>query len=287
MKIAYIVYIDKDPDAYPYPEHDLLLQYLQDKGLDIQHEEWADESVDWTKYSCIVHKCPWDYVAKTQLFYNWLEKIKALGIPMHNPADILKWNSDKHYLQDIANAGLKVIPTIFLESGTKFRAAEYLKQFNSTGIIVKPCISGTSRNTFKITNENTADETLINQLLQQEAMMVQPFMPQVIEEGEWSLLFFNGRFSHALLKTPVNGDFRSQANFGARIQPRMPEPGVLESAGRYVSTFANGCLYARVDGLIIENEFYLMELELIDPVLFLSTHAEGYEKYYIALRELI
>lgn len=286
VKLAYIVYNDKD-DPFPYPEHDQLLHYLQNKGLDIQHEEWSDESVDWKKYSCIVFKCPWDYVAKTNLFYQWLDKIKSLDIPLLNPADVVKWNSDKHYLQDIANAGQKIIPTKFLERGASFTTADYLQQFNANGIIVKPCISGVSKNTFKITHANGSDEAAINQLLQNEAMMVQPFMPEVIEEGEWSLLFFNGRFSHALLKTPAKGDFRSQANYGANIERRTPAPGVLESAERYVSTFAKGCLYARVDGLVIDNEFMLMELELIDPVLFLSFNAEGYEKYYIALRELL
>lgn len=285
MKIAYIVYSDNS--AYTDTEHDSLLQYLKDKGLDIHKEEWANENADWRQYSCIVLKAPWDYVAKTQQFYRWLEKIKSLDIPLHNPAGIVRWNSDKHYLQEIANAGLKVIPTSFLEQGTKFEANKYLKIFNAGTVIVKPCISGASNNTFKLSGQDTAAETMINNLLEHEAMMVQPFMPQVNDEGEWSLVFFNGRFSHALLKTPAPEDFRSQPKFGGIVAARVPAPRLLHAAGKYVSQFAKGCLFARVDGLIIDDEFYLMELELIDPFLFLSTHQPGYENYYLALRELI
>jgi glutathione synthase/RimK-type ligase-like ATP-grasp enzyme len=285
VKIAYIVYGDNS--AYTDTEHDSLLQYLRHKGLDIYKEEWSDENVHWQQYSAIVLKAPWDYVFKTNQFYRWLEKIKSLNVPLHNPPDIVRWNSDKHYLQEIHDAELKVIPTSFLEQGTKFEAGKYLHHFNAHTIIVKPCISGASKNTFKLTSENVADQKLINDLLQREAMMVQPFMPQVNNEGEWSLVFFNGRFSHALLKTPAAGDFRSQPKFGGIVAPMVPAPKILEAAGRYVSGFAKGCLFARVDGLIIDDEFYLMELELIDPFLFLSTHQPGYENYYLALRELI
>jgi hypothetical protein len=108
-------------------------------------------------------------------------------------------------------------------------------------------------------------------------------MPQINEEGEWSMVFFGGKFSHALVKIPPRDDFRSQPQFGGVVRGRVPAPDVLASAKRYVAQFAKGCLYARVDGLIINGEFHLMELELIDPYLFLSTCADGYENYYQAL----
>jgi glutathione synthase/RimK-type ligase-like ATP-grasp enzyme len=259
-------------------EHISLMQFLRGKGLDVHRENWDDENVDWKSYQCIILKSPWDYVFKTQLFYQWLDKIKKLGILLLNSADVVKWNSDKHYLQDIADAGLKVIPTTFLERGTVFQYS------GGDELIVKPCISGSSKNTFKISGEV---DPVINELLQQEAMMVQPFMPEVNEEGEWSLLFFGGKFSHALLKTPAKNDFRSQPQFGGFVQVKEPAPEILAAASEYVAQFAKDCLYARVDGLIINGEFYLMELELIDPVLFLSTHEGGYENYYRALTELI
>jgi len=274
VKLAYIFYDDGGPLSADR-EHYVLLQFLQEKGLDIHKEEWTDKTVDWRQYQCIVLKSPWDYVAKTELFYEWLDKMKQLNIPMLNNADIVKWNSNKHYLLDIERAGLKIIPTTFLEKGTVF---EYS---GPSDLIVKPCISGASQNTFKISSGS--DLHAINKLLQQQAMMVQPFMQQVNEEGEWSLVFLGGRFSHALVKTPAKEDFRSQPQFGGVVQGKKPPERLLESATRYVTEFAKGCLYARVDGLIIDGEFHLMELELIDPYLFLATYPAAYEHYYIAV----
>ena len=287
MRIAYIVYTENGPFSFAGTEHDSVLQYLKDKGLDIHKEEWSDESVDWKQYQCIVLKSPWDYVAKTELFYSWLDKIQGLQILLLNDANIVRWNSNKHYLQEIATAGLKVIPTKFLEKGTKFEAGKYFKEFDTDRLIVKPCISGSSKNTFKVSAEDTSITSSIDKLLQRESMMVQPFMQQINDEGEWSLLFFGGAFSHALLKTPLKDDFRSQTEFGGIVQGKKPAPEVLNSASEYVDRFAKGCLYARVDGLIINGTFYLMELELIDPNLFLFTCAAGYENYYTALNKLI
>jgi glutathione synthase/RimK-type ligase-like ATP-grasp enzyme len=189
-------------------------------------------------------------------------------------------------LQEIEDAGLNVIPTVFLEQGATFNANKYFDQFSTNSLIAKPCISCSSSNTFKIT-ANDELTSVVNDLLQQQSMMVQPFMPQINEEGEWSLLFFGGKFSHALVKTPRSKDFRSQPQFGGVVQGKEPAPELLAAAKRYIAEFAKGCLYARVDGLIINGEFYLMELELIDPYLFLSTTTGGQERYYEALSKLL
>lgn len=278
VKIAYVYYEDGGPLSDK--EHELLLQFLQAKGLNIHKENWDDGSVDWMQYQCIVLKSPWDYVFKTKLFYEWLDKIKQLNILMLNSADIIKWNSDKHYLKDIAAAGLKVIPTAFLQKGEPFHPEDYFKLFNTNTLIVKPCISGASRNTFKITAESEPVEVT-------ESTMIQPFVPQVNEEGEWSLVFLGGKFSHALVKTPAKEDFRSQPQFGGMLQGKQPPASLLNSAAQYVAEFARGCLYARVDGLMIDNEFHLMELELIDPFLFLSIYPPGYDNYFEALKNLL
>ncbi|HEY0680168.1 MAG TPA: hypothetical protein VGD17_17910 [Chitinophagaceae bacterium] len=287
MKIAYIVYRDNGPFSFADQEHEQMLQFLRDKGLDAHEEAWANESVNWQEYECVILKSPWDYVEKPEAFFNWLQKMRELNILLLNSAEIVEWNSDKHYLQEIEKAGLNTIPTAFLERGSAFVPNVHFDAFHTGELIVKPCISGASKNTFKITWRDTTIAPAINQLLQKEAMMVQPFMPEVNEEGEWSLLFFNGKFSHALLKTPLKEDFRSQPQFGADIKGLRPSKKLLAEATAYVTEFAKGCLYARVDGLVLNENFHLMELELIDPYLFLSTYPEGYQNYYEALVELI
>ena len=284
MRIAYVFFTAEGPLSAADEEHAFLLHFLQQKGLSIHRELWADENVQWEQYQCIVLKSPWDYVEKPNQFYNWLDRMTQLNIPVLNPAEIVKWNCDKHYLNDIADAGLKVIPTAFIEQGGKFQYDDHIKAFNNDPLIVKPCISGSSKNTFLLRNHSTPDISLINKLLEKEAMMVQPFIPGIQEEGEWALLFFGGKFSHALVKKPADGDFRCQQQFGGSVHSVQPNTSVLQAATEYVTQFAQGCLYARVDGLVIDGIFYLMELELVDPVLFLEIDSEAAERYYAELQ---
>lgn len=287
MRFAYVVYSPGGDYSFADAEHNGLLHFLKEKGLDVRREDWDNPQVDWTQYGCIILKSPWDYVEKMDLFDAWLRQISELNILLLNPATIVRWNCDKHYLQDIAAAGLNTLPTRFLQAGERFDPQTHLTGFATDKLVVKPCISGASKNTFVVSQDSTGKIHTINKLLEQEAMMVQPFMPQINEEGEWSFLFFNGQFSHALLKTPAPDDFRCQQQFGGTVRPIIPTSEQLASVSRYVHEFAKGCLYARVDGLMIDGIFCLMELELIDPYLFLDVDKHSYERYYTALQKII
>lgn len=278
MRIAYICYGEKLLEGLS-DEDTLLLNFLQKKGLDIHREVWTDIEVNWQQYELVILKSPWDYIDKIDAFYSWLSKLERLNIKLLNPYDIVRWNSDKHYIREMMDAGLPVIPAAFIEKGTQPLWPAYFNNFNTDKLIVKPCISGGSKNTFVVTPGK------LPALVFDEAFMVQPFM-QEIQEGEWSFLFFNGRFSHCLLKQPVAGDFRVQQQFGGSAVPQVPPAAYLETALSFVTRYAKGCLYARVDGVVKEGRFLLMELELIEPLLFLST-GEQHEHYYQALQQIV
>jgi glutathione synthase/RimK-type ligase-like ATP-grasp enzyme len=202
--------------------------------------------------------------------------------------DIVKWNTDKHYLQDIAATGLKVTASIFLNKGEKIELNPYFDQLNTKKFIVKPAISGGSKNTFKVTAANVEEiSEKLSVLIREEAFIIQPFLNEIEENGEWSFIYFGGKFSHALLKKAKAGDFRVQSMFGGTVHPQDPPADLLNKVQQYVDLFAKGCLYARVDGAIVNGDFVLMELELIEPFLFLETNANSLENYYLALKALI
>jgi len=289
MKIAYVTYEDQGKYTSNVENEDQkLLHFLQKKGLEISEEIWSDPAVQWQQYDVAVLKSPWDYFDRIGEFYAWLQKIEALKVRLLNPLDIVLWNSDKHYLNDIAEAGLAVTPTRFIEKGAIPELRPFFDQFSTNKLIIKPSISGGSKNTFKFTKEDVSTlEPKIEQLLKEEGFMVQPFLPQIQEEGEWSLLFFGGKFSHCLLKKAKAGDFRVQHYLGGTIHPQIPSTQLLASAQKYVDQFANGCLHARVDGVMVNGIFHLMELELIEPFLFLFTDENSYENYYQGLSEIL
>ena len=290
MKIALVTYHDngKYHNINVANEDDTLLSFLKSKGLNITKEIWNDSKVKWEDYHLVILKSPWDYFDLIEDFYAWLADIKDKKIRLLNPIDIVKWNADKHYLQEIEKAGLKITPSIFIVKGDEINLMSYFKLFNTDTFVIKPCVSGGAKNTFKVAASNINEITLtITQLIKNEDIIIQPFLREIEEDGEWSFLFFNGKFSHAILKKSKEGDFRVQAIFGGTVNPQDPPLHYLNSAQLYVDQFAQNCLYARVDGTIINGEFYLMELELIEPFLFLADHEDSLTNYYEALKQLI
>ncbi|MES2419536.1 MAG: hypothetical protein V4541_15220 [Bacteroidota bacterium] len=286
MNIALVTYQDKGLYASPTAENedDRLLNFLITKGLKIEKVIWNDPQIKWENYELAILKSPWDYFDLIEDFYTWLGQLKQKDIRLLNPIDIVKWNADKHYLQDIANAGLNVTPSIFINKGDRVDLKDYFDQLNTDKFIIKPSVSGGSKNTFKVTATNVHEiEAKMNTLLLKEDFIVQPFLTEIEKVGEWSFLFFGGKYSHALLKKVKTGDFRVQHSHGGTIHPQQPSQQAIESAQQYVDQFAKDCLYARVDGAIVNGEFLLMELELIEPFLFLATNEYALENYYQAL----
>jgi glutathione synthase/RimK-type ligase-like ATP-grasp enzyme len=290
MKIALVTYQDKG--AYHAinvsNEDDLLLNFLHDKGLTITKEIWNDKDVIWEDYDLAIIKSPWDYFDHIAEFYDWLQQMESLNIRLLNPVDILKWNADKRYLNDIKAAGLNITPTEFLSSTSDLELSKYFSTYDCEQIIVKPAVSGGSKNTFKLTKDNFESHLpLLKKLIEQESFIVQPFLKEIETDGEMSFLFFGGKFSHAVLKKAAAGDFRVQATFGGTVHPQNPSAEVIFKAKAYVDLFAKDCLYARVDTATINGELMLMELELIEPFLFLDTDTNALENYYRALSTLL
>lgn len=289
MNIALVTYLDQgkyDSDTVE-SEDDRLLDFLQAKGLNIQKVIWNDPNINWENYQLAILKSPWDYFDLIEQFHQWLSLLEDKTVKLLNPIDVVRWNTHKHYLKEIQQAGLKITPSIFLERDEKIDFNVFFEEFQTKKLIVKPCVSGGAKNTFKVTatNAKEIEEKLID-LIKTEDFIIQPFLPEILESGEWSFIFFNGVYSHALIKQAKRGDFRVQPAHGGSVHPQNPDQKLIETAARYVRQFAENCLYARVDGVFVNGDFLLMELELIEPFLFLNTDQQNYERYYKALTEL-
>lgn len=263
-----------------------LIDFLTSKGLDVVLTIWNDDDVDWSKFDVAVIKSPWDYHNHLKEFLHWLDKIDSLGVQVLNPVEIIKWNSHKRYLKDIIKTGLPVIPTEYLERGSTFDG-RFFDLFTTEKLVVKPCVSAGAQNTITVTKDNLTERTeKIGLLLQESDYMVQPFVEE-IKNGEWSFLFFNSKYSHCCLKIPKQDDFRVQHYHGGSISYPTPNFLHIEQAGTYLKNLPQPTLYARVDGVVRNNNFELMELELIEPYLFLNDDNILLENYYLALVALI
>jgi len=272
-------------DTNTIDEDKLLSLILEELGISHEVVAWSDAEADWSKFTTLLIKSTWDYFDFYPEFLNWIQKIKTTGIPVLNDLDTILWNSSKSYLLQIEEKGFPVISGLILRKGKEIDLDQIRQKIKTDTWVVKPLVSGGAKNTLKIKAsdwESHADQ--VRDLVNEEDFLVQPFIREVQTVGEYSLIFFNQKFSHAVLKTPSNADFRVQHYFGGTIQPIDPSPEMLQSCQVLVDEFAPRSLYARVDGVEIDGVFHLMELELIEPYLFLGLADQAIPNYQAALK---
>jgi len=286
MHIALVSYQNKKITQSHLEEDFQLSKFLETKGLIVKRAVWNDLQIDWKQFDVVILKSPWDYHDNFDSFILWLSDLDSAGIKVLNPLKTVLWNSDKHYLKQIADDGLPVITSVFLEKGIVPDLAALLDRSRCEKMIIKPCVSASAKNTMLLTFDNVSSvQHAMNGLLANESFLVQPFMEEILQ-GELSFMFFNGNFSHSTLKVPKTGDFRVQSEYGGTVQKLNTDIAHLQAAGKYVEKYGNGTLYARVDGIISNGTFVLMELELIEPYLFLNCHELGFDNYYQGLLQL-
>lgn len=232
--------------------------------------------IDWTKaedfagFDLVTPLLAWGYPRDCPRWFGLLDRLEAENVRVSNPVSILRWNSDKAYLAELDAVGIPSVPTILCAGLDKAALEEARKTFNVESLVVKPPISGGADGTFRLERSDGVPHSVAG-----HRMMIQPYLPNIAEEGEYSLFYFGGAFSHSIIKRPAKGDFRVQEQYGGKEEAVAAPEGALALAQRaFAATAAmtrTGTLaYARVDILRDgDGVFRLMELELIEPSLFL------------------
>jgi glutathione synthase/RimK-type ligase-like ATP-grasp enzyme len=287
LHVAIATYVSTGAyDTNTVDEDALLSNVLEELGISYELLAWSDPDVDWSRFTHVLIKSTWDYFDYYPEFLVWLDKLEALGTSVLNPVATLRWNSSKNYLLELKAKGYPCVAGQILPKGTATTLEALHDALGFDTLVVKPLVSGGAKNTLKITRGAGKEmEDKIASLLQEEDFLVQPYIPEIVAVGEYSLIFFNGVFSHAVLKSPAVDDFRVQHYYGGTIQEITPDSKMLASAQALVASFAKDSLYARVDGVVIDGVFHLMELELIEPYLFLGLSEKAIPNYKAALQK--
>jgi glutathione synthase/RimK-type ligase-like ATP-grasp enzyme len=194
-------------------------------------------------------------------------------------------NSHKSYLADLGRRGVAVVPTTYLPRGSRASLAAILGERGWTDVVVKPAVSASAYRTSRVRREVTpADEAGFADVLAQGDVLVQPYLPEIAVAGEWSFVFLGGAFSHAVRKLPRPGDYRVQDEHGGRAFTETPSPALLAQAERIAAAIPRPWLYARVDAVETRGALVLMELELIEPALFLAQDPAAPGRFAEAIR---
>ncbi|WP_426690284.1 ATP-grasp domain-containing protein [Rhodanobacter ginsengiterrae] len=241
---------------------------------------WNDPAVDWSMFDAVLIRTIWDYYKHHPDFIAWLDRLDRIGIPTINDSRVLRWNSDKRYLLELATVSVTTIPTRLAAGG---ELADVLATMPAQQVVIKPTVSGGAWHTLRGRVGDTEFAEAVTRLPRELDYLVQPFVPEIVSAGEWSLLYFGGAFSHAVVKRPATGDYRVQSEHGGTVEAGQPPAASLAAAETALAAVAargyGELAYARVDGVICDDAFLVMELELIEPFLFLEEQPRAAEYF--------
>jgi len=253
-------------DAFEYEREIAALQpACAAAGLTLEPVIWDDPDFDPSAFDAAVVGTCWDYMEKPDAFMAALERIDA-ATRLFNPLDLIRWNSRKTYLKDLAARGAPMIPTLWADRADAETLTGAFDALGCEDIVVKPVLGAGAWRQARLRRGEALPAA---EALPPAACMIQPFLPAVAEEGEYAFLFFGGEFSHCARKIPAKGDYRVQSEFGGHEEVHVPSAEELALA-RSVLDFVDGDpLYARVDMLRgLDGQLALIEIELIEPYLY-------------------
>ncbi len=258
----------------------LLVTYLKQTGFRVSAVPWENSVRKLREFDAVVFRSTWNYHKSPDEFKIWLNTLEMMGLNLWNPLPVIRWNMSKSYLLDLHQKDVPIPAFKYVRKDTEWELDSFLQKNKWQKVVIKPAISATAYNTFPVTRQEaqTANNR-INLLLAESDLIVQEFMEEVITDGEYSFIFFGNRYSHAVKKIPKKGDFRVQADFGGNWHPCSPSVSLINQAKQILMLVEEDLLYARVDGVVRQGLFYLMELELIEPALFFGAHPEAARRF--------
>ena len=221
----------------------------------------------------------WGYHLRHSEWLRLLDGLEVAGTPTLNPVTLLRWNSDKTYLTDLANKGVRTVPTIAADLLDDRLLTDAARRFGTTELVVKPSIGASADGAHRVVPGNPLPMSVIGR-----RMLIQPFQNSIATKGELSLMLFNGVYSHAVIKRPKAGDFRVQAHLGGREQRIEAPDAALALAHAALVAAPAPAAYARVDMVADDvGQWQIMELELIEPALFLPFAPGSAERFGTAI----
>ena len=253
-------------------------------GDAVAFRRWTEPG-DLSEFDLVSPLIAWGYHRDCALWFQLLDRMEAEDVVMCNPVSVLRWNSDKSYLAELGTAGVATVPTLVSDALDQAALDRARTTFDTQKLVVKPPVSGGADSTFRLAANEPLPASVTG-----KRMMIQPFLPSIATEGEYSLFYFGRVFSHAIIKRPAVGDFRVQDQFGGYEKSvEAPDAAKILAEAALKATAAitrtETLAYARVDMLRDgEGQFRLMELELIEPSLFLHFAPDSGAMFALAFR---
>ncbi|MFZ0428349.1 MAG: hypothetical protein WAO20_09550 [Acidobacteriota bacterium] len=250
-------------------------------GWNVEFVSWRQRDTDWDRFDLVVIRSTWDYQKDPALFLSVLESIERSRARLENPLSLVRWNLRKTYLKELQGRGVEIVPTRWCRGVDPDRLASLYDEFGVDELVLKPVIGANADHAFRIRRDGVEDSVArLEASYAGGQYLAQPFMDNVVSEGEYSLFYFGGELSHVILKTPRESDFRVQEEHGGLIQRAGPSKALVDAGGRAMSALSVMPLYGRVDLVRAPRDvFQVMELELIEPALYFRMDPQSPDRF--------
>lgn len=250
------------------PDDQPLADALKARGVDVSPIPWTElDPFSILDAPPIVLRSTWDYHRLPTMFLAWLQALEDSGRPCWNAPPVARGNVDKIYLKQLESAGIDIPKTHWLDQADNDAIRRALDAAGWDRAVLKPRIAATAYGTFIVDRDSAlSDDDLVP--ARASGALLQEVIPEIVERGEISLVYFDGAFSHAVVKRAKDGDFRVQKDFGGSVAITSPSPAIHAFADRVMTQVPAGCLYTRIDVVESSRGPLLMELELIEPELY-------------------
>jgi len=256
---------------------ELLIPPMNDLGWDVSFIPWDLSDVNWDEYDIVLIRSTWDYQSRIQEFLKVLESIDKSKSLLLNPLPIIQQNIEKTYLIELEAKGIDTIPSIFQKKFSSEEVMQSFSDFNCDKIIIKPVVGANADNIilgskFEIKSQLHEIKSVYSEL----PYIIQPFLNSVLKEGEFSLMYFNNKYSHAISKIPKEGDFRVQEEHGGKIDIIKKVPKEIQNlADKVIKILPKNCFFSRIDILLMHGKPKVIEVELIEPSLYFNLEPES------------
>lgn len=268
-------------------DDDLAIAPLAARGLAVETIPWNQPDVDWARYALVVVRSTWDYQHHAENFLRTLAAIEAVT-RLHNSAAIARWNMRKTYLRELAAKGVPTVPTIWRDGLARGGLLTLFDELGSDEAVIKPVMSGNAEGAWRLDRQRAKDLAgVLEAYFHGRPLMMQAFEQAIVSEGEFSLIYLGGAYSHAILKSPKPGDFRVQEEHGSRIRAIAPEPALRATSDAAMTAVGERLLYGRADLVRHGGEFRIMELELVEPALYLRMDPGAPARFADAIAALL
>lgn len=269
--------------APDYPEdwdwaYEVEAAVLLRAGFSVEARDWTDPG-DLTGFDLVMPLVAWGYHQDPHRWHALLDRLEREAVPTLNPVSLLRWNSDKRYLAELGRNSVAIIPTRLVETLNKDALTEARAEFGDQ-IVIKPPVSASAYGTHLLGPGDPIPADALGQ-----PRLIQPFLRAVSAEGEYSIMLFDNQFSHSIVKRPKAGDYRVQPHLGGTERPCDPPAGAIELAHAALAAAPASATYARVD-MVRDNDgaLAIIELELIEPALWLQHAPDGGDSFAAAVR---